>query len=84
MKTYRNNSPSHDASAAVHDKGEILFAGHSERYSRIKNDPGLTKVLLMIVCCITITKLDAVFYYEKRWLKRLDNLKQDNMIGRLH
>ena len=45
MKTYLGiTAQSHDASAAViNDKGEILFAGHSERYSRIKNDPWLDK-----------------------------------------
>jgi len=38
----------HDAAVSVvREDGEIIFAGHSERYSKIKNDayihPGLLK-----------------------------------------
>ena len=37
----------HDASACVIEDGEILFAGHAERYeNRIKNDPYLNKGLI--------------------------------------
>jgi hypothetical protein len=32
------NETSHDASASLINNNEILFAGHSERYSKIKND----------------------------------------------
>jgi len=36
----------HDASACVIEDGHIMFAGHSERYSRDKNDPFLNKGLI--------------------------------------
>ena len=37
----------HDAAAAViNTKGEILFAGHSERYSKKKNDADIHPDLL--------------------------------------
>jgi len=36
----------HDASITVMSGNEILFAGHSERYSRVKNDPYLDKGLI--------------------------------------
>ena len=37
----------HDAGATVIDKkGNILFAGHAERYSGIKNDAYLNKKLI--------------------------------------
>ena len=37
----------HDAAAAVVDpQGNILFAGHSERYSKHKNDAGMDYGLL--------------------------------------
>ena len=37
----------HDAAATLVDSsGNILFAGHSERYSKIKNDSGLDYGLL--------------------------------------
>ena len=31
----------HDGSLSVVKDGEIVFAGHTERYTRIKNDPNL-------------------------------------------
>ena len=32
----------HDAAASViNNRGDILFAGHSERYSKLKNDPDI-------------------------------------------
>ena len=37
----------HDAAASViNTRGEILFAGHSERYSKKKNDPDIHPNLL--------------------------------------
>ena len=33
----------HDAALATVHEGEILFAGHSERYSKKKNDPDLNQ-----------------------------------------
>ncbi len=32
------NETSHDASVSLIENGNILFAGHAERYSKIKND----------------------------------------------
>ena len=74
MKTYLGiTAQSHDASAAViNDKGEILFAGHSERYSRIKNDPWLDKGLIDDCLLSNDNKpFDAIFYYEKPLIKKL-------------
>ena len=31
----------HDAAATVINNGEIVYAGHAERYSKIKNDADL-------------------------------------------
>ena len=78
MKTYLGiTAQSHDASAAViNDKGEILFAGHSERYSRIKNDPWLDKSLIEDCLLHNDNKpFDAVFYYEKPMVKKARQLK---------
>jgi len=53
----------HDAAAAVvRSDGEILFAGHSERYSRIKNDPDLHQGLLAELCR---WEYDTVAFYER-------------------
>ena len=36
----------HDASLAVFVNKQLVFAGHSERYSRIKNDPHLNQKIV--------------------------------------
>jgi len=64
----------HDAAAAVVDgNGNILYAGHSERYSRIKNDPNLHPDLLMDAWQAAGT-IDTIAYYEIPWKKQLRQL----------
>jgi len=59
----------HDAAATViSPNGEILFAGHSERYSKKKNDPDFCQGLLDDVL---EHGPDVVAYYERPWLKQL-------------
>jgi carbamoyltransferase len=56
----------HDAAVSViSDAGEILFAGHSERYSKIKNDPNIHPKL-MEECCEW--EYDTVAFYERPWM----------------
>jgi len=63
----------HDAAAAVvSPQGEILFAAHSERYSKIKNDSGLSHDLLQEVSQFDI---DHVAYYERPWRHNLQKLR---------
>lgn len=62
----------HDASATViNDAGKILFAGHSERYSKIKNDPTLHPDLLKELC---EWEYSTVAFYERPWLHNLQQL----------
>lgn len=62
----------HDASATVLSRdGEILFAGHSERYSRIKGDPDISRGLVEDMYGFDI---DHVAYYERPWAKQLRRL----------
>jgi carbamoyltransferase len=62
----------HDAAAAlVRSDGEILFAGHSERYSKKKNDADICQHLLKEFCEYPI---DTIAYYERPWLKQMRNL----------
>mgnify|MGYP003350685893 CR=1 FL=1 len=61
----------HDAAATVINKGEILFAGHSERYSKIKNDPTIHKDLLQELC---EWEYDTVAFYERPWMHNLQQL----------
>jgi carbamoyltransferase len=62
----------HDAAATVlSPKGEILFAGHSERYSKRKNDANFCQGLLDDVAEYGP---DTVAYYERPWNKQLRQL----------
>ena len=59
----------HDAAASlVRSDGEIVFAGHSERYSKRKNDANICQELLQEFCDYQI---DTIAYYERPWLKQL-------------
>ncbi len=63
----------HDAAASViNTHGDILFAAHSERYSRIKNDPNICRDLLDDV--INYFPIHHVAYYETPWKKQLRRL----------
>jgi len=62
----------HDAAISViNTQGDILFAGHSERYSRVKNDPDICKGLLDE---IRDYEIDTIAYYEVPWRKQLRRL----------
>lgn len=56
----------HDAAVTVvRYDGEIMFAGHSERYSKVKNDPKLDPGLLSECCDYDF---DTVAFYERPWM----------------
>ena len=59
----------HDATATViRSDGEIVFAGHSERYSKLKNDANLSDGLISELCP---WQYDTVAWYERPWLHNL-------------
>jgi carbamoyltransferase len=59
----------HDAAATViNSHGDILFAGHSERYSKQKNSSLLDAGLLSELCK---WKYDTVAFYERPWMHNL-------------
>lgn len=59
----------HDAAATViNPQGEILFAAHSERYTKIKNDPNLDPHLVKSVMCHGISH---IAWYERPWLHNI-------------
>jgi carbamoyltransferase len=59
----------HDAGATVIDReGNILFAGHSERYSKQKNDANISPELLNEIDMSTI---NTIAYYERPLFKQL-------------
>ena len=62
----------HDAAAAViNTAGDIVFAGHSERYSGVKNDSNLSDGLLSELCEYEFA---TVAYYERPWLHNLQQI----------
>jgi len=64
----------HDAAATVINNGEILYAGHAERYSKIKNDPNLNKEILFDLSSGGWSHIDHIAYYETPWKKQLRQL----------
>lgn len=69
MKILGINETSHDAAAALIENGQILFAGHSERYSKIKNDWYIDDNLWNNIH--QYGSPDIVAYYEKPLQKRI-------------
>jgi len=63
------NESSHDASVSLIDNGEILFSGHAERYSKIKNDWFNNSDILEDV--FSYGYPEKVAYYEKPLLKKI-------------
>jgi carbamoyltransferase len=86
------NETSHDASVSLIKDGQILFAGHAERYSKEKNDWYINDDLLKDAFSYGFP--DHIAYYEKPLLKAsrlflkggsgdwLPRYKVDNIFGR--
>jgi carbamoyltransferase len=63
----------HDAAVTlVSDQGQILFAGHSERYSKIKHDSKLHSDL--IADALSYGTPTDIAYYERPWVKKTRQL----------
>lgn len=60
----------HDAAATViNEDGDILFASHSERYSKIKSDPNFSSPLIRAL--EEYNPIGTVAYYERPIVKQL-------------
>ena len=71
----------HDAGlSVVNDKGEILFAGHSERYSKYKHDKDLC-IDLINDATQYVAGSFQLQYYEKPWLKALRQIRAGQRPG---
>jgi carbamoyltransferase len=68
MRTLGINCLNHDAAMAIVEDGEILWAAHSERYSKIKNDHCLNWDIVNEAK--TYGPWDRVVYYERPLLKK--------------
>jgi len=63
----------HDAAVTLIDiDGKILFAGHSERYSKRKHDSVLHPKL--IKDALKYGNIDSIAYYERPWVKKTRQL----------
>jgi carbamoyltransferase len=63
----------HDAALTViNDTGNIVFAGHAERYSKIKNDPHIHADL--VTEALGYGPVSHIAYYERPWMKQLRRL----------
>ena len=69
----------HDAGACMLQDSTIEFAGHSERYSKEKNDPWINHEL--VGAAMEGGKPDVVVLHEKAWLKKLRNIYGRNWYG---
>jgi carbamoyltransferase len=68
MITWGISANSHDAALAVFEDNKLKFASHSERFSRIKNDPHLSDDLVNHAASL-YGEPDKVIWYEKPFLK---------------
>lgn len=62
----------HDAAISLVKDGKILYASHSERYSKIKNDPLLSSA--MIEEALVLGTPDIIAWAEKPYLKKTRQL----------
>lgn len=69
MKIIGINETTHDASISLIDDGNILFAGHAERYSKQKNDWFNNSDILENA--FSYGYPEKLAYYEKPWLKKI-------------
>jgi carbamoyltransferase len=63
------NETTHDASISLIQDEKVLFAGHAERYSKVKNDWFTNKDLIDNALSYGIP--DQIAYYESPFLKKL-------------
>ena len=72
MITWGISANSHDAAITVFDNNKIVFASHSERFSKIKNDPDLDRDLINYALCWGVP--ETIYWYEKPFKKSLRQL----------
>jgi carbamoyltransferase len=66
----------HDAAVSVvNQSGDILFAAHSERYSKKKHDKDICKELVLDALSHTDSDWIQYHYYERPWVKAMRQLR---------
>ena len=72
MKILGISALNHDASLTLLDNNEVLYAGHTERYTGKKFDSDLTHRIL--ADCFTYRYPDKVVFFERPYLKKARQL----------
>jgi carbamoyltransferase len=82
MITWGWTGMAHDASLAVFDDQQLVFAAHAERYSRVKNDKHLNQSI--IDEALEWGKPNKICFYERPLLKKTRQLysKQYTLLGK--
>ena len=63
----------HDAAVTlIDDQGNIKFAGHAERYSKLKHDSRLN--VSLIKDALRYGPINSIAYYERPWVKKTRQL----------
>ena len=73
MKILGINALNHDAAMTLIEDGKILWAGHAERYSGIKNDPNLNLDMFCDMWDYGVPK--KVVWFERPLVKKLRQLR---------
>jgi carbamoyltransferase len=74
----------HDAGLSiVSDTGNIVFAAHSERYSKKKHDADLCEGIIDEAMKYVVNSNYQLNYYEKPWLKAIRQFRAGQPIGPL-
>ena len=76
MRILGISSQFHDAAVSVIDNGDIVFAGHAERYSKHKNDAFINRGL--VHDALNHGMPDQIVYHEKHWAKVTRNFSIRN------
>jgi len=63
----------HDSAVTIVNDGEIVFAAHSERYSKVKNDAFLNQSI--VNSALEFGKPNQIVLHEKSFLKKLRHIR---------
>ena len=72
MITWGISAQGHDAAISVFQNNDLVFAGHAERYSRVKNDPHLNQEIINEA--LEFGEPNRIVWYENtslKWFRRL-------------
>ena len=73
----------HDAGVSVvNSEGDILFAGHSERYSKQKHDKDLCpEIIDEALSHVERNEIATIHYYERPWIKAWRQFRAGQKLG---